>query len=70
LESLSEAPEQNKALKNLESIARALAAGYTFGPRSRCASCHKTSADPDEVNRGVCDRCIAAIEALTMPDTK
>jgi hypothetical protein len=54
---MSEAP------RNLESIARALAAGFCFGPRVRCAACNQTSEDADAINRGICDRCHEAIEA-------
>lgn len=43
--------------RNLESIARSLAAGFSFGPRRTCACCHAKIADADSVGRGLCRAC-------------
>jgi hypothetical protein len=48
--------------RNLESIARALKAGYVFGPRYVCAACGcKIIDDRNAVNRGLCSHCWAKI---------
>jgi hypothetical protein len=51
----------NATTKNLDLILRSLKAGFTFGPRARCAACNQTSGDPDAIDRGICDRCWSAL---------
>jgi hypothetical protein len=51
------------APSNIEVIAAAITNGFSFGPRARCACCHQKTGDPDEIDRGICERCWTAIEA-------
>jgi hypothetical protein len=53
---------QTCALENLESIRHSIAAGYSFGPRNKCACCHEKNADSDSVGRGICEKCWTAIQ--------
>lgn len=56
---------QLSVLSNIEVIARAIAQGYTFGPRARCACCHQKNGNPDEIDRGLCERCWEAARNTT-----
>jgi hypothetical protein len=51
------------APNKIEVIAESLARGFSFGPRSKCASCGGKCGDPEQVDRGICERCWTAIEA-------
>ncbi len=47
--------------RRIESIARSLAAGFTFGPRRSCACCGEIIVDADSIDRGICERCWSAL---------
>ncbi len=51
-------------MNNIETFAKFLVQGFSFGPSARCVCCHQTNTDTDEKYRGFCDRCFEAIEAL------
>lgn len=53
--------------RNLETLARALANGYSVGPRSSCAGCGAKLQDFDCKCRGLCEPCWSEIEALQEP---
>jgi hypothetical protein len=50
--------------RNLQTLARALAAGYTVGPSAHCRGCHVVNDDRDAIDRGVCDECWHKIEVV------
>jgi hypothetical protein len=50
--------------RNLETLARALANGYSIGPRSSCAACNAKLEDFDCKCRGLCETCSSAVDAL------
>lgn len=43
-------------------MARAIANGYSYGPRNKCACCHGENTDADAVCRGICAQCWETIE--------
>jgi hypothetical protein len=44
------------------SIERALAEGFTFGPRGICACCQSVNGDEEAVGRGICASCWETLE--------
>jgi hypothetical protein len=54
---------QKSAPSIIEVIGESIARGFSFGPRARCACCHQKNGNPEEIDRGICERCWAAIEA-------
>jgi hypothetical protein len=57
-----DASDMDGTQERLESFARAIAQGFSFGPRTSCGSCHATLIDFDSKSAGFCERCWAAIE--------
>ena len=58
---------QKSAPSIIEVIGESIARGFSFGPRARCAWCHQKNGNPEEIDRGLCERCWSAIEAQQKP---